>query len=169
MRKFKWFWAWQDEAEEEWLREMSNNGWHLARIGFPTVYTFEAGEPRDFVYRLDYRSYYKMDKGDYLQLFSDAGWEKVEEMAGWHYFRQAARAGDDLEIYSDSDSKIGKYQRLLVFLAILMLPLFLGLINLSRAPYTWVPVIQLMNALLFILYIYAMIRLLLRIRELKQI
>ena len=26
MRKFKWFWAWQDEAEEEWLREMSNNG-----------------------------------------------------------------------------------------------------------------------------------------------
>jgi hypothetical protein len=169
MQKFKWFWAWQDEAEEEWLREMSKNGWHLARIGFPTVYTFEAGEPRDFVYRLDYRSYYKMDKGDYLQLFSDAGWEKVEEMAGWQYFRQTARAGDDLEIYTDSDSKIGKYQRLLVFLAILMLPLFLGLINLSRAPYTWVPVIQMMNALLFILYIYAMIRLLLRIRELKQI
>lgn len=169
MRKFKWFWAWQDEAEEEWLREMSNNGWHLARIGFPTVYTFEAGEPRDFVYRLDYRSYYKMDKGDYLQLFSDAGWEKVEEMAGWQYFRQAARSGDELEIYTDSESKIGKYTRLLAFLGILMLPLLFAIINLSKATYSWISVIRVFNFLLFVLYVYAMIRLLLRIRELKRI
>ena len=83
MRKFKWFWAWQDEAEEEWLREMSNKGWHLKHIGFPTIYTLESGEPVDYVYRLDYRSYWKMEKEDYLQLFRDSGWEYVEEMAGW--------------------------------------------------------------------------------------
>jgi hypothetical protein len=169
IRKFKWFWAWQDEAEEEWLRDMSKNGWHLDRIGFPTVYTFEAGEAQDFVYRLDYRSYYKMDKEDYLQLFNDAGWEYVEEMAGWHYFRQAARSGEDLEIYTDSESKIGKYVRLLAFLGILMLPLFFAIISLSRAPYSWISVIRVFNFLLFVLYVYAMIRLLLRIRELKRI
>jgi hypothetical protein len=169
IRKFKWFWAWQDEAEEDWLRENSKKGWHLAGIGFPTIYTFQAGAAQDFVYRLDYRSYYKMNKEDYLQLFSDAGWEYVEEMAGWHYFRQAARSGDELEIYTDSESKIGKYTRLLAFLGILMLPLFLGIVNLSRASYSWISVIQVFNFLLFVLYVYAMIRLLLRIRELKRI
>lgn len=169
MQKFKWFWAWQDEAEEDWLREMSNQGWHLKRIGFPTIYTLESGEPVDYVCRLDYRSYWKMEKEDYLQLFRDSGWEYVEEMAGWHYFRQAARMGEDLQIYTDAESKIGKYQRLLAFLGILMLPLIFALINLNRAPYNWVEVIQVFNAVLFVLYVYAIIRILLRIRELRRI
>ena len=49
MRKFKWFWAWQDEDEETWLQEMSNEGWHFSGIGFPTIYSFKAGEARDYV------------------------------------------------------------------------------------------------------------------------
>ena len=73
IRKFKWFWAWQDEAEEEWLREMSNGGWHFSGIGFPTIYSFKSGELKDYVYRLDYRSHWKMEKEDYLQLFRDSG------------------------------------------------------------------------------------------------
>jgi hypothetical protein len=169
MRKFKWFWAWQDEAEEAWLRKMSNEGWQLSRIGFPTIYTFRNVEPQDYVYRLDNRSYWKMEKEDYLQLFRDSGWEFVEEMAGWHYFRQAAQVGEELEIYTDAESKIGKYQRLLAFLGILMLPLFFGVYTLSKAPYGWVPIIQVFNALLLVLYVYAIIRILLRIRQLKRI
>lgn len=169
MKKFKWFWAWQDEAEEDWLRKMSNQGWHLAKIGFPTIYTLRAGEAADYVYRLDYRSHYKMEKDDYLQLFTDAGWEYVEEMAGWHYFRHHARPGEELEIYTDAESKIEKYQRLLMFLGIIMLPLMFAIINLNKAPYSWVSVIQVFNAMLFVLYVYAIIRLLLRIRQLKRI
>ena len=110
-----------------------------------------------------------MDKEDYLQLFNDAGWEKVDEMAGWQYFRQAARSGDEMEIYTDAESKIGKYTRLLAFLGILMLPMFFGIINLSNAPYSWVSAIWVFTCLLFVLYVYAMIRLLLRIRELKRL
>jgi len=169
VRKFKWFWAWQDEAEEDWLREMSNDGWHLVKIGFPTVYTLKAGKAADYVYRLDYRSHYKMEKEDYLQLFRDSGWEYVEEMAGWHYFRHQARPGEELEIYTDAESKIEKYQRLLMFLGIIMLPLMFAIINLNKAPYSWVSVIQVFNAMLFVLYVYAIIRLLLRIRQLKRI
>ncbi|HUV26132.1 MAG TPA: DUF2812 domain-containing protein [Anaerolineales bacterium] len=169
LRKFKWFWAWQDEAEENWLRKMANEGWHLSGIGFPTIYDFKLGEPKDTVYRLDYRSYWKMDKEDYLQLFRDSGWECVDEMAGWHYFRQLARPGEELEIYTDAESKIGKYQRLLAFLGILMLPLVFAVINLSKAPYGFVPIIQVFNALIFVLYVYAIIRILLRIRQLKRI
>jgi len=163
VRKFKWFWAWQDEAEEAWLREMSNEGWHFSGIGFPTIYNFKSGEARDYVYRLDYRSHWKMDKEDYLQLFRDAGWEYVEEMAGWHYFRKLARPGEDLEIYTDAESKIGKYQRLLAFLGILMLPLFMGMINMrGRFPFFIIFTI-------FLIYVYALIRILIRINQLKRI
>jgi putative effector of murein hydrolase LrgA (UPF0299 family) len=90
-------------------------------------------------------------------------------MAGWHYFRQRARPGEQLEIYTDAESKIGKYQRLLAFLGILMLPLVFGIINLNKASYNWIEVIQVINAALFVLYVYALIRILLRIRELKRI
>ena len=169
MRKFKWFWAWQDEDEEAWLREMSNQGWYLTGIGFPTIYSFESGEPKDYVYRLDYRSYWKMEKEDYLQLFLDAGWEYVEEMAGWHYFRQLAQPGEELEIYTDAESKIEKYQRLLAFLGILMLPLLIGLINLRTRPYDWISFVYAFVAVIFLLYVYAIIKLWLRISQLKRL
>ena len=50
-----------------------------------------------------------MEKEDYLQLFRDAGWEYVGEMSGWHYFCQQAQPGEELEIYTDAESKISKY------------------------------------------------------------
>ena len=170
VRKFKWFWAWQDEAEEAWMREMSNEGWHLSGIGFPTIYKFKSGEPKDYVYRLDYRSHWKMDKEDYLQLFRDSGWEYIEEMAGWHYFRKLARPGEELEIYTDAESKIGKYQRLLAFLGILMLPLFFSIFNL-RDPltYGWMSIIRIFISLIFVLYVYAIVRLWMRINQLKRL
>ena len=169
IRKFKWFWAWQDEAEEAWLREMSNEGWHLTGIGFPTIYSFESGEAKDYVYRLDYRSHWKMDKEDYLQLFRDSGWEYVEQMAGWHYFRQLSQPGEELEIYTDAESKIEKYQRLLAFLGILILPLIISLINLQTRPYEWVEFLLVFIFLLFLLYVYAIVKLWLRINQLKRL
>jgi hypothetical protein len=169
MRKFKWFWPWQDEAQEAWLREMSQQGWHLTAVGIPLNYDFESGEPEDFVYRLDYQYHSKMEKEDYLQLFSDANWEHIGEMSGWQYFRKKARAGEDLEIYTDAESKIGKYQRLLVFLGILMLPLFFSIINLSDPPYDWMSTLQVFIILLFVLYVYMIIKILLRINQLKRL
>jgi hypothetical protein len=170
LRKFKWFWAWQDEAEENWLREMSNEGWYLSQIVFPTIYEFKSSEPKDFVYRLDYRSYWKMEKEDYLQLFRDSGWEHVQEMAGWQYFRQLAHPGEDLEIYTDAESKIEKYQRLLAFLGILALPQVIFLITLrDPSPYNWFSPIQFIMGLIFVLYVYAFIKILMRINQLKRI
>ncbi len=169
MRKFKWFWAWQDEAEEAWLREMSNQGWHFSGMSMPTIYNFKHGEAKDYVYRLDYRSYWKIDQEEYLQLFQDAGWECVDETMGWHYFRMPARPGEELEIYTDAESKIGKYQRLLAFLGVLTLPLFLGVINLRDAPYDWTSIVLVLIFLLFLLYVYMIVRILLRINQLKRL
>ena len=163
LRKYKWFWPWQDEAEEAWLREMSQQGWHLSSMSIPITYDFESGELEDFVYRLDYPFHSKMDKEDYLQLFRDANWEFIGERTGWYYFRQPTQPGEELEIYTDAESKISKYQRLLVFAAILMLPLFMGMIN-TRGRMVFFIIVP-----LFMIYIYMIIRILIRINQLKRI
>ncbi|GAG46554.1 unnamed protein product, partial [marine sediment metagenome] len=128
------------------------------------------GQAKDYVYRLDYRSYYKMEKEDYLQLFRDSGWEYVEEMAGWHYFRQQSRRDEDLEIFTDDESKIGKYQRLLTFLGILALPQVIFITTLGDPPpYEWFSPIRFIIVLIFLLYVYAIIKILIRIKQLKRI
>jgi hypothetical protein len=73
IRKKRWFWPWQDQQEEEWLREMARTGWYLEKADWVGSYTFEQGEPADVVYRLDYNDALKKDKEHYLQLFRDAG------------------------------------------------------------------------------------------------
>ena len=162
LRKFKWFWPWQDEAEEAWLRDMSQQGWHLSAVGLPIVYNFEPGKPKDFVYRLDYPGSYKMDKEDYLQLFMDANWEFIEERTGWYYFRQLAQPDDDLEIYTDAESKISKYQRLLAFAFVIMVPLFFGVIN-TRGDFWFFIIFP-----LFLLWVYIFARIGIRINQLKR-
>jgi hypothetical protein len=122
VKKFRWFWPWQDEVEEDWLREMSQQGLHLASVGVFGIYSFAGGQPQDYVYRLDYINPAK-DKPAYLRLFQDAGWEYVGEMSGWQYFRKLAQNGELPVIYSDAESKAEKYRRLLVFQAIIFLML----------------------------------------------
>ena len=167
MLKFKWFWAWDDEREEAWLTDMARQGWHLVRPGLFGFYTFEQGESRNVIYRLDYRTSDK-DMADYLTLFADAGWEHLGTMGGWQYFRKEAREGETAEIYTDAASKIQKYRRVLLILVVL-LPTFPA--ALSNRLYFGFTFAQIVNGVLFlfmVLYVYAIVRLLLRIRALKQ-
>jgi hypothetical protein len=125
LRKFRWFWPWQDEREEAWLGSLSREGWHLSSFGFPGVYFFQKGVPKNFVYRLDYQSSQMKDRQVYLQLFRDAGWEHAGKMSAWEYFRKETRPGEEPEIFTDPESKIRKYNlviaSLIVFLPVLLL------------------------------------------------
>ena len=163
VRKNKWFWPWQDEAEEAWLREMSRQGWHLSDLRLPISFIFESGEPVDFVYRLDYPAHSKTDKEDYLQLFKDAGWEFIKESSGWFYFRQPAQPGQELEIYTDAESKITKYQRLLLFTLIIMSSLIVSLIT-TRGGILFFIILPLL-----LLWLYIFFNLMNRINQLKRI
>jgi hypothetical protein len=163
VRKYKWFWPWQDEMEEAWLREQSQQGRHLSDVGIPCTYTFESGEPTDFVYRLDYPGSHKLDKEEYLQLFKDASWECIKERTGWYYFRQKAQPDQELEIYTDAESKIDKYQRLLVYAGILLLPLFFSIRNTLGEPWFYVILP------LFLIWIYIFIGIFIRISQLKRL
>lgn len=165
---YKWFWPWQDEQEETWLGEMARQGWHLVTPGLFGQYTFTAGEKREVIYRLDFVSDYKKDES-YLQLFQDAGWEHVGVLGGWQYFRKEVKPGETPEIFTDHDSKIAKYQRLLIYLVI-FLPLFTSVLVTTRDPNPS-PIrigINLLMSILILVYIYVVVGILWRINQLKK-
>ena len=166
IRKYKSFWAWQDDKEEAWLGQMSQQGYHLASLGFPGFYYFTTGEPRNYVYRLDFVTETKAYP-HYLQLFQDAGWEHLGHMGGWQYFRTLAKEGESPEIYTDPDSKIQKYRRLLSYL-IIFLPIWI--VVLSRdAPYSFYSILRIVYSVLMLVYPFAVIQLIRRINQLKHL
>lgn len=168
-RKFRWFWAWQDELEEAWLRQMSQEGLHLVSVRPMGIYTFVIGKPQDTVYRLDFISPQK-DKPAYLQLFSDAGWEHVGEMSGWQYFRKSVQDGEVPEIFTDVETKVEKYRRLLAFEVIIMIVLAITAPRYSNfIPSIWGEVLTLIFILLLMLYIYIVVKTWMRINQLKRL
>ena len=166
--KFKWFWAWQDEKEESWLTEMAKGGFHLVKVTFPIIYVFRQGDPGNYIYRLDYQTIKLKNRESYFQLFEDAGWEYVCEVGGWFYFRNRSAEAEVPQIYSDVQSKIGKYQRIMTYLVIL-LPIFLILRPdaLERFSHFTI-IIEVIYAALILFYIFAMVQLFRRINQLKR-
>lgn len=127
MKRNKWFWPWQDEKEEIWLGEMSREGWHLQSVRLLCCYTFEKGDPASYVYRLDFFLSEKSTFPEYLQIFQDAGWEYLGELSNWRYWRKLAAGSESPEIYTDRESKLKKYKRLLGFMAFfLFFLIFMG-------------------------------------------
>lgn len=166
INKNKWFWAWQDEKEEAWLSEMAREGLHLEAVSLGR-YKFRKGAPADYVYRLDYQSLRSKDKESYLQLFEDTGWEHVGDMSGWMYFRIKASEGESPEIFSDTESKMGKYQRVMIYLVI-FLPIMMILRPTTAGRYgPFSVVVEALFAVLFLLYSFAMVMLFRRMNQVK--
>ena len=166
-RQFHWFWAWDDEKEEAYLRDMALDGWHFVSVTFPGYYSFEKGKPRNDFYRLDFSANTK-DKANYLQLFEDAGWNHVGEYGSWQYFRKTAVEGETLEIYTDNESKQKKYSRILLFL-IIFFPIYSIMINdLHNAEGWFYEIVTFVFFLFMLLYAYAMMKLIHRISQLKK-
>ena len=176
------FFAWQEEKEEKWLREMSNEGWHLTRVGFFN-YRFEKGEPKDMVYKFDFKVLRKSEMDEYILTFKDADWEYVGNFGSWFYFRTNADGEHSLELYNDNRSKIEKYKRLLLVLGIVSFPMmFFSLPNLFMRIIDMAKDSVLQSSLMFNIYfpfviiltivviiaLYAIVRILLIISTLKK-
>lgn len=177
--KYRIFLPWQDEKEEAWLESMSCEGWHLQTIKLLCSYTFVRGEPTPFIYRLDYFQGNKSTFAEYQQIFQDAGWVYLGELSNWRYWRKQLVNGEKPEIFTDRESKIKKYQRLLFVLAFFLVFLVFMGFNLSQrgmpsdvetsglaaSIYT----IGLIGyAVLIVLYTVAVFKILSRIRDLKR-
>ena len=166
-KQFHWFWAWEDEKEEAYLRKMALDGWHFQSVTFPGYYIFEKGEPRNDFYRLDFLSNYK-DKANYLQLFEDAGWSHIGEYGSWQYFRKTALNDEVPEIFTDNESKQKKYSRILLFL-IIFFPIYSTMVNnVHKANGLFYEIVTFVFFLIMLLYAYAMVMLIRRIGQLKK-
>jgi len=138
----KVFFPWNEEEEADWLQHMSAQGWHLEKVSF-FKYRFIRGKTADFVYRFDFRPMKnKKELGEYTNLFEDAGWQYVSSFSSWHYFRKEKTEGGYSEIFSDNQSKLEKYRRLLLALLVvsnsaIFSPIYI-LRSINQHPIIWV-------------------------------
>ncbi|MEE0858745.1 MAG: DUF2812 domain-containing protein [Acutalibacteraceae bacterium] len=115
------------EKEEEYLRKMHNKGYKLVKVKLPGFYYFEKCEPEDVVYRLDFNPQKITDKQNYLQMYEDYGWEYMQDLNEFSYFRKASNNVDDkdIEIFSDSESRLDMMKRIITKRMIPLMIIFL--------------------------------------------
>ena len=132
-KEFRWFSIFEYEKEQEYLREQHKNGWKFINVTGLGMYHFEECQPEDVIYQLDYNQEGSAHKEEYVQMFSDCGWEYIQEFVGYSYFRKSVEAMDsEEEIFCDESSRIAMMDRvykgrllpLLVILSACLMPQF---------------------------------------------
>jgi len=104
-KQFRYFTIFNHQKEEEYLKKMHSQGWKFIKVSGFGVYHFEKCEAENVVYQLDYNPKIKENRDEYLQMFSDCGWEYIQEYAGYTYFRKKASDMNENEtIFNDDDS-----------------------------------------------------------------
>jgi hypothetical protein len=121
----KLFFAWQDQEEQHWLEHMAAEGWLLNGYFF-LLYEFTYSEPREYVYRIDYKLTSDKDLDEYTEIFAQGGWEHVCSFSGWQYFR-IPKEEYSTDIYTDAASRIEVLKRRLALAFIIALPSFIFL------------------------------------------
>lgn len=130
--KYRLFWVWEHEREEDWLNAMSQQGWQLSSVGF-CRYTFEEGEAGAYQYHLELLEGLPTapQSKAYLGFMEDMGVEHVGSLFGWVYFRKKA-SESDFHLYSDTASPLKHFGRMYhLVLVALGINLFAGLLNLA--------------------------------------
>lgn len=162
--KFRLFWDDADHVMERWLERMAREGLHLKRVEvLRSLFIFERGDPAEVHYRIDFRL--TRTDAHYLQLFEDAGWQRVDQALGWQFWRAPAGGARSAEIFTDVESMGRKYKYLIWLFVV---PLLL------HAPYTverirhGKPGAVAMLAGLHLVAFYCVARLVKRLRSLRQ-
>lgn len=132
-KEFKYFTIFRYEEEQEYLSDMHRHGWKLTKISGIGTYHFEECQPEEVVYQLDYNQEGRKQKEEYVQMFSDCGWEYLFDFVDYSYFRKpkAEMQGDE-EIFCDTQSRLemmdrvykGRMVPLLVLFCALLMPQF---------------------------------------------
>lgn len=165
LRKYRLFFVWQHEEEEQWLNEMSAQGYQLVKVGFCS-YLFEQGSPNEYIYRLELLDQLPShpDSLAYLHFLEETGIEHIGSMLRWVYYRKKADQGA-FDLYSDIDSKIRHFNRMrgmLLLVSIVNVPLFIS--NLSGD----MPVFNIVFLLIFVLFLTGVLKISGKIRKLEK-
>ena len=142
-REFRYFTIFNHEDEQDYLREMHKHGWKFVKVTGLGIYHFEECQPEEVVYQLDYNQEGSAHKEEYIKMFSDCGWEYIQEYAGYSYFRKpVADTNEEESIFCDESSRLamlervfkGRLRTLLVIFCACLLPQFV--LNLINGHYT---------------------------------
>ena len=109
--KYRLFWVWQFDEEENWINEMAEAGWNLTKVGF-AKYTFEDGTPGEYQYRLEFLGE-KPDNAqsqDCIAFLEETGAQYIGEFNRWVYLRKKTDDGP-FELFSDIASSIEYLQK----------------------------------------------------------
>lgn len=111
-KELKFFTITQHKQEEEYLCSMHRMGWKFTKVVFPGLYYFEACEPENVTYRLDYNQEGISHKDEYTRMFADCGWEYLMDFVGYSYFRKATESvSDNEDIFCDDESRLEMMKR----------------------------------------------------------
>ena len=100
----------QWKQEEAYLRQQHQAGWKFTRVTGLGLYHFVSCPPEDVVYQLDYPL--ENQGAEYLQIFSDCGWEYIQTFWGYSYFRKPVSAmNGPEEIFGDDESRLDLIRR----------------------------------------------------------
>ncbi|NLK05056.1 MAG: DUF2812 domain-containing protein [Spirochaetales bacterium] len=163
------------ERECLFLQEQHRQGWKLVSVYFPGIYLFEACEPEEVVYQLDFNEEGRKELHSYVQIFKDCGWEYLFSYMGYSYFRKPMKAMQQQEsIFCDDASRLDMMRR--VFKS-RMIPLVV-LFALVILPQTFLQASQRDGSLhsfffytyvvLFVFYLYIFVRFFLHYRKLSR-
>ncbi|HDR3906910.1 MULTISPECIES: DUF2812 domain-containing protein [Bacillus] len=169
---FKFFAGWSLEKEEAFLRKMHQQGWALQKYNI--MYTFKETEPKDVIYKADFRLDYKDTKEkqkEYIEIYEMCGWKHVTSFAKWNYFCKEVEEENELpDIYSEKDTRIQKLNELLLFFVIVFVTImptfylcFLGPSE-SRIPYIFKGMVGFIGCM----YLYIFINITWKIKQLKK-
>jgi hypothetical protein len=167
----RFFPVWKEKKEQYWLETMAKEGWHLKAVSLLS-YRFEKGESRDMIYRFDFKPYSDRDLDEYLGIFQDAGWEHVDRLGSWHYFRKIRGEDMENEIYTDYPSLHKKYRNLLGILFLFTFPAWFTYFfsTLRRLPPTgfFSTFLVVLSTVIMVVFGYSTIRILLYLKSLKE-
>ncbi len=116
--------------EQDYLRSQHNNGWKFKKVDWLCCYHFERCEPEDVKYQLDFNPEGINHKSEYVQMFSDCGWEYIQDFVGYSYFRKpvSEMQNQDEEIFCDDASRLDMMKRVFKGKMIPLIVMFLCVI-----------------------------------------
>ena len=128
--KVRLFFIWQASAEARWLEEMAAQG--LALVYAIPFYLFKRAQPEQVHYCHDYAVVKRADLENYIQLYQDAGWERVMRYGRWFYFKSKTSQ----QVFSDEQTLLHKSVGILkgllsIFVFGLILSLSVALVGLA--------------------------------------
>lgn len=108
MIKFRFYY--DKDKETDWLNEMVQKGYALKKF-FAGFYKFEACEPGEYIYQIDFADKLWGISKDYREFMEETGVEIVQTWGYWIFLRKKTIDGA-FQLYTDVDSSIAHYTKI---------------------------------------------------------